>query len=199
MHILRQAMVSRPVRDGWGGEAVCGRGATGGFRRGGITNGTAEIPSACGRCSDGRQRSGNGSAGPNPRDASGTRRRNASGDNNGHLNLKNHLKTSLPPRTRLRRLARGHAAESFQRFSATVPAVMIPLGILLAPLRRIAGTTAARPCTRPETANASGCGARPKRADSSATWNTRPHGPNAVKVMSLPATWRRGSPCRGPV
>ena len=156
VRILRQARVSRPVGGGWGGEAVCGRSAAGGFRRSDITNGTAEIQSACGRCDVGRGRSGNGSAGPNPRDASGTRRRNANGENNGRLSPKSHRTMGLPPRTRLRSLVRGHAAESFRRFSATVPAVTSHSGILLVPRRRTVATTAARPCVRPETVSVSG-------------------------------------------
>ena len=156
VRILRQAGVSRPVGCGWDGEAVCGRGVAGGFRRGSITSGTAEIPSACGRCDAGRGRSGNGSAGPNLRDASGTQRRNASGENSGRPRPRGHRKVSLPPRTRLRSLARGHAAEGFRRFSAIVPVVMSLPGILFTPLRRIVATTAARPCIRPATANVSG-------------------------------------------
>lgn len=199
VRILRPAGVSRPVGDDWGGEAVCGRGVVGGFRRGGTTNGTAKIPSAGGRCGDGRRPSGNGSADPNPGDASGMRRRNASDANSGRLRPPIHRSASRPQPRRLRSLARGHAEESFRRISATVPAVMSPSGILLALGRRIVATIAAQPCVRPETASVNGWGARPKRADSSVAWNTRPHWANAGKVLSLPATRRVGSPRRGPV
>ena len=62
MGILRQPGVSRPVGGGWGGDAVCGRGAGGGSRRGGITSDTAGSRNAWLRCGVGRQRSGNRSA-----------------------------------------------------------------------------------------------------------------------------------------
>jgi hypothetical protein len=152
VRILRPTGVSRPVEGGWGGEAVCGRGVAGGFRRGGITNGTAKIRSACGRCGVGRGRSGNGSAGPKPRDASGMWRRNASDENSGRVSPPCPLKVS----PRQRSLARGHAAESFRRFSATVPAVTSPPGILLALWPRTVAMTAAGLCVRCETANGSG-------------------------------------------
>ena len=133
-------------------------------------------------------RNGNGSADPNLRDASGTLRRNASGENSGRRQPPSHRKTSLPPGTApAENRARGHAADGIRRFFATVPAVMSRRGILLASRRRIVATTAVRPCIRLATANVSGCGARPKRADSSAAWNIRPHGPNVVKIVSLPA------------
>ena len=156
MCILRQVGVFRPVGGDWGGEAVCGRSVAGGFRRGGITDDTAEIPSACGRCNAGMQQSGSRSAGPNPRDARGTRRRSASGESSGHLSPRSHLKVRLPLRTRLRRLARGHAAKKLPRFFVTAQAVTNPSGILLVPLRRIVAMTVARPCVRPGTANVSG-------------------------------------------
>ena len=97
MGILRQAGVFRPVGGGWGGEAVCGRGAAGGSRRGGITSGTVGSRNAWGKCGAGRQRSGNGSAAPNLGRASGMPRRNASGENSGHRRPNSHRKAS-PPR-----------------------------------------------------------------------------------------------------
>ena len=177
--------------DGWGGEAVCGRSAVGSFRPGDITSGTVGSRSALRKCDAGRERSGNRSADPDLRHASDMPRWNASGESSGHLTPQSHRKASPPPRTRRRRPARGHAAEGIQGFFATVPAAMSPPGIHLAPQRRIVGTTAVRPCVKPVTANASGCGARPKRADSSDTWNIRPHGPNAVGIVSHWATLRR--------
>ena len=195
MRILQQFVVSRPVGGGWGGETVCGRGAAGGFRHGSITSSTVEIPSVCGKYAAGREQSGNGSAAPSLRDASDTPRRNVSGENGGQRRPRSRWKAS--PWPRLRSLARGHAAEGIRRFSATVPAVMSRRGILLVPLRRIAATPAARPCIRRATANVSGCGARPKRGNSNATWSTRPHEPNAVESVSLAARLRRGGPWRG--
>jgi hypothetical protein len=184
MGILRQAGAARPVGGDWGGEAVCGRGAGEGSRRDSITNGTVGSRIASGKCGAGRERSGNGSAVRNLGHASDMWRRNASGENSGPRRLNRHRKASPLPKLHRRTLARGHAAGGIPRFFATVPAVMSPRGILLVPRRRIAGTTAARPCGRPTTANASGCGARPKRGASSDAWNTRPHGPNAVEIVS---------------
>jgi hypothetical protein len=195
MRILQQFVASRPVGGGWGGETVCGRGAAGGFRRGSITSSTVEIPSVCGKYAAGRERSGNGSVAPSLRDASDTPRRNVSGANGGQRRPRSRWKARPWPQTRS--LARGHAAENIQRFFVTVPAVMSRRGILLVPLRRIVATPAARPCVRPATVNASGCGARPKRGDSNATWSTRPHGPNAAERVSLAARLRRGGPRRG--
>jgi len=196
VRILRPAGVSRPVEDDWGGEAVCGRGVVGGFRRGGITNGTAKIPSAGGRCGVGRRPSGNGSAAPRARDANGMRRRNASGENSGRLRPPSHRKVIPPLRRCPRSLARGHAEESFPRLSAIAPVVTSPSGILLALGPRTVAMTAAHACVGSETANGSACGARAKRVDSNAAWSTRRHGPNAGKVMWLPATPRPGSPRR---
>ncbi len=191
MGILRQAEVFRPVGRGWGGEAVCGRGAGGGSRRGSITNGTVGSRNASGRCAVGRQRNGSGSADPKLGRASGTPRRNASGESSGQQRSNSHRRAHLPSRSRRvprrRTLARGHAADGIRRFFAIVLAVMSRRGIHLAPQRRIVGTTAVRPYVRPAIANASGCGARPKWADSNAAWNIRPHGPNAVKIVSLAA------------
>ena len=191
MGILRQAAVFRPVGGGWGGEAVCGRGAAGGFRRGGITSGTAGSRSVPRKCGAGRERSDNRSADPDLRHASDMPRRNVSGADSGRPRPESQRKAGqalgLPPRTRQPTPARGHAAEGTRRFFATAWAVMSRGGIRLARRHRIAGTSAARPCVRPATANASGCGARRKRADSSVAWNTRRHGRNAVKVMSRPA------------
>jgi hypothetical protein len=187
MGILRQAGTFRPVGGGWGGEAACGRSAAGGFRHGGITSGTVGSRSALRKCDAGRERSGNRSADPDLGHASDMPRRNASGANSGRLRPQDQREANPPLRTRQRTSARGHAAEGIRRFFATVPAVMSRRGIHLALPRRIVGTTAVRPCVRPVTANASGCGARPKRADSSDAWNIRPHGPNAVEIVSLAA------------
>ncbi len=180
MGILRQPGVSRPVGGGWGGDAVCGRGASGGSRRGGITSDTAGSRNVWLRCGVGRRRSGNRSAACNLGRASGMRRRSGSGENDPE--------GALPrrPGSQWRTRARGHAADGIPRFFATVPAVTSRREIRLARRRRIVGTTAAGPCTRPETANVSGCGARPKRAASSDAWNIRRHGPNAVKIVSRP-------------
>jgi len=155
VRILRPAGVSRPVEGGWDGESVCGKGVAGDFRRGGVTNGTAKIPSAGGRCGVGRQPSGNGSAAPRARDASGMRRRNASGENSGRLRPPSHRKVNLPSRRRPRSPARGHAAESFRRISAIVPVVTSPSGILLAFRPRTVAMTAAHACVGSETANGS--------------------------------------------
>jgi hypothetical protein len=155
MSILRRAGAAGPVGDGWGGEAVCGKGAVEDLRRGGITSGTAKIPSAGGRCVAGRQPSGNASAGPRARDASGMPRRNVGVANSGRTRPPSRRKAD-PPRTRRRSPARGHAASGIRRFSAIAPAVMSPPEILLASQHRIVGTTAAGPCVRPETVNASG-------------------------------------------
>jgi hypothetical protein len=201
MGILRQARTFRPVGGGWGGEAVCGRGAAGSFRRGGITSGTAGSRSVSRKCGAGRERSGNRSADPNPGHASDMPRRNASGANSGRLRPRSQPKArqplGLPPRTRQPTPPRGHAAEGIRGFSVIVPAVMSRCGILLARRRRIVGTTAARPCIEPATASASGCGARPKRGESSAAWNTRPPGSNAAGIVAFPATRSRGGRRRG--
>jgi hypothetical protein len=154
--ILQPARVSRPVEGGWGGEAVCGRGVVGGFRRGGITNGTAKTRNAGRRCGVGRQPSGNASAAPRARDASGMPKRSASGENSGRLRPPSHRKVSPPSPRRPRRAARGHAEESSRRISVTVPAVMSPSGIRLALGRCIVATIAADACVRPETASVSG-------------------------------------------
>ena len=127
MRILRQAGVSRPGGGGWGGASVCGKNAAGGFRRNGITNGTAKTPSACGRCNAGMRRNGNRSVGPNPRDASDTRRQNASGENGGHLSPQRRPKTRPSPRTRLRSLARGHAAKKFSEAFCDRPGCYEPV------------------------------------------------------------------------
>ena len=198
MGILRQAGAFRPVGGGWGGEAVCGRGAAGGSRHGGITSGTAGSRNAWRKCGAGRRRSGNRSAGPNlrarQRHAEAERQRRKQRASAGPTPPEGEPAAADAPRS-LRVVTQQKASA---RFFATVPAVTSRRGILLAPRRRIVATTAARPCVRPATANASGCGARPKRADSSVAWNTRPHGPNAVKIVSLPAAWRRGGPSARP-
>ena len=199
--ILRQTGAFRPAGGGWGGEAVCGRGAAGGFRRGGITSGTAGSRNALRKCDAGRRRNGNRSADPNRAYASDMPRRNASGENGGHRRPSSHPKASPSSRTwrasRQRTPARGHAAEGIRRFFATVPAAMSPCGILLAHRRRTVATTAVRPCVGPGTANVSGWGARRKRAGSNAVWNTGPHGPSAGVIVPLPATWHPDVPWRG--
>jgi hypothetical protein len=191
MGILRLAGVFRPVRVGWGGEVVCGRDAAGGSRHGGITSGTVGSQSVLGNCGVGRQRNGNRSADPNLGHASDMRRRNTSGENGGQRRPSSHRKASPLPRLHLKTPARGHAADGIPRFFAAVPAVMSHGGILLAPRRRIAATTAERPCAGPKTANVSGCGARRKRADSSAAWSISQCGPNAVKIVWHRMTIRR--------
>jgi hypothetical protein len=191
MGILRQAGAFRPVGDGWGGGAVCGRVAAGSSRHGGITSDTAGSRNAWLKCGVGRRRSGNRGAARNLGRASGMPRRSGSGENAPEG-------ARVPacgwrrPKSQRRTRARGHAADGIPRFFATVPAVTSRYGNLLAHRRRIAGTSAARPCVRSATVNASVCGARPQRADSSAVWNTRRHGPNAVKIVLFPAAMCRG-------
>lgn len=197
MGILRQAGTFRPVGGGWGGDAVCGRGAAEGFRHGGITNGTVRIRSAWGKCGAGRQRSGNRSVAPNLEPANDMPPRNANGENSGQRRPKRRRKVGLSSTLPLETPARGHAADGISRFFATAPGVMSRSGILLGPRHRIAAMAAVRPCVRRETANVSGCGARRQRVDSSAAWNTRLRGPNAVMVMPLPPILRSGGRQRG--
>ena len=201
MGILRQAEVSRPAGGGWDGGLVCGRAAGGDSRRGSTTSGTVGSRNALGRYAAGRQRNGSGSAVTNLRRASDTPRRNANGENSGHQRLPSQGKAIPSPQNRRvlpwPTAARGHAAGGISRFFVIVPAVMSRREIRLARRRRIAATTAGRPCVRPATVNVSGCGARRKRAASNAAWNTAPHGPNASEIVSLPATWRRCDPRRG--
>jgi hypothetical protein len=195
MGILRQTEVSGPAGGGWDGGTVCGRDAAGGFRRGSTTSGTVGSRNALGKCDAGRRRNGNRGADLNRKRANDTPRRNASDENGGHRRPPSHSKANPSSRTRRvprrRTPARGHAAGGIRRFFAIVPAVTSHCGIHLAPRRRIVATTAARPCVRPETANVSGCGARPKRGASNAAWNTGPHEPSAVQSMAHAGTWRR--------
>jgi hypothetical protein len=132
--ILQQAGRSGPAGRGWGGEAVCGRDAAGGFRRGSTTSGTVGSRNALGKCDAGRRRNGNRSADLNWRRASDMPKRNASGENGGRRRPRSCRKTRPPPwpwRISHRRTpARGHAAGGMRRFFATVPAVTSHCGIL---------------------------------------------------------------------
>ena len=202
MRSIPRKQACPPGVGGWDGESVSARAAGGDFRHGGITNATAKSRNVWGRCVAGRQPSGSGNAGPILGDASGMPRRNAS-DGSGRHFRSMERREAMPrrpkaPATR----SRGHAAEGIPRFFVIVPVVMSPRENLLGWSLRTVATPAVWPWIRPETVNASGCGATAKRAASYAASNTKLREPNVAAGVPFRAIPRpdvlrpRTSDCR---
>jgi hypothetical protein len=193
MRILRQTGAARPGRAGWDGGVVCGKGAADPSAPRGTTSATAGSRIACGKCSVGRRRSVNATAGRSRRDDKGTPRRNASGGPARRGRREAHRRHRRPPR-RLRIVgpARGHAATGPRKFSATGLVATSPR--VMRAMRATAARSARQPCVRCRTANASGCGATAMRADSNAAWSTnwrRPNAVNAARPQNVPLWGRR--------
>ena len=183
MCILRKTERVRPGGGGWGGEHACAKDAAGDFGRRSITNVTAEIRIAGGRCDVGKPPNGNASVGPNRKGDSGTRRPNA-GDGQRVLPQASHADATGSPPRRRSSPARGHAAEGSRRFFATVRGATKRR--LSSRMHAIATRPARRPCVKLRIASASGSDATPKRASSSVGRSINRRGCDAAKV----ARWR---------